>query len=109
MRTSVALALLLAACAKPAPPPSVPDHALPGERHLRQVRQLSFGGENAEAYWAFDGTELIFQSTRDGRDCDQEYAMRPDGSAVRMVSTGKGVVTCGYFVPDGSRILYAST
>jgi Tol biopolymer transport system component len=107
---SPALALaLLAACAKPAPPPPTPDHALPGERHLRHVRQLTFGGENAEAYWSFDGTELVFQTTRDGRACDQEYVMRPDGTAVRLVSTGRGVVTCGYFFPDGTRIIYAST
>jgi Tol biopolymer transport system component len=109
MRTSAALALLLVACAKPAPPPSVPDHALPGERHLRHVRQLTFGGENAEAYWSFDGTALILQSTRDGRSCDQEYVMRPDGTAAHLVSTGNGVVTCGYFFPDGTRIIYAST
>ena len=109
MRTTAAVALLLAACAKPAPPPPVPDLAAPGERHLRHVRQLTFGGENAEAYWSFDGTELIFQSTRDGRACDQEYVMRPDGTGARLVSTGKGVVTCGYFFPDGSRIIYAST
>jgi Tol biopolymer transport system component len=106
---ATAAALLLAACAKPAPPPPVPDHAYPGERHLRHVRQLTFGGENAEAYWSFDGTELILQSTREGRTCDQEYVMRPDGTGARLVSTGKGVVTCGYFFPDGSRIIYAST
>jgi Tol biopolymer transport system component len=109
MRTTAAVALLLAACAKPAPPPPVPDLAAPGERHLRHVRQLTFGGENAEAYWSPDGTELIFQTTRDGRACDQEYVMRPDGTGARLVSTGKGVVTCGYFFPDGSRIIYAST
>jgi Tol biopolymer transport system component len=106
---ALASTLALAACARPAAPPPVPDHALPGERHLRHVRQLTFGGENAEAYWSFDGTELIFQTTREGRACDQEYAMRPDGTGVRLVSTGRGVVTCGYFFPDGARILYAST
>jgi Tol biopolymer transport system component len=110
MRPALLAALsLAAACAKPAPPPPVPDLALPGEHHLRHVRQLTFGGENAEAYWSPDGTELIFQSTREGRDCDQEYVMRPDGTGARRVSTGGGVVTCGYFFPDGSRILYAST
>jgi len=115
MRT-IALALAaafaaLTACAtsSPAPTPAAPDLALPGERHLRNVVQLTFGGENAEAYWSFDGKELILQSTRDGRECDQQYVMRPDGGGVRMVSTGEGRVTCGYFFPGGDRIIYAST
>jgi len=111
--TLALLAALSAAC-RPAlatvrSPPLLAGLELPGERHLRNVRQLTFGGENAEAYWSFDGQELILQSTRDGRACDQEYVMRPDGSGARLVSTGRGVVTCGYFFPDGSRILYSST
>jgi Tol biopolymer transport system component len=101
--------LLLAACTHGSPPTGAPGLELPGERHLRNVRQLTFGGENAEAYFAFDGKELVFQSTRDGRACDQEYVMRPDGSGVRLVSTGKGATTCGYFFPDGSRLLFSST
>ena len=112
MRTALAaaLAVAVAACARPASPPGAQDQALlPGERHLRNVRQLTFGGENAEAYFSFDGKELVFQSTRDGRACDQEYVMSADGSGPRLVSTGRGVVTCGYFFPDGSRIVYAST
>ncbi len=48
------------------------------EKHLRNVRQLSFGGENAEAYFNGDGTQLIFQSKREGRNCDQIYTMRAD-------------------------------
>jgi TolB protein len=113
MRRLLALAALAAgACthgSRPDAPPAQPDLAVPGERHLRNVRQLTFGGENAEAYFSFDGRELIFQSTRDGRDCDQEYVMRADGASPRMVSTGAGRVTCGYFFPDASRILYSST
>ena len=81
----------------------------PGEKRLRNVRQLTFGGENAEAYFSFDGEQLIFQSRREGRDCDQQYVMRLDGSEVRRVSTGAGAVTCGYFFPDGTKILYSST
>ncbi len=83
--------------------------ALPTERHLRDVRQLSFGGENAEAYWSADGSRLIFQSTRDALECDQIFTMSGDGADVRMVSTGRGRCTCGYFVPDGKRILFSST
>jgi TolB protein len=82
---------------------------LASEKHLRNVRQLTFGGENAEAYFSGDGRSLIFQSKRDGRPCDQIYTMRADGSGARMVSTGKGRTTCSYFFPDGGRILFSST
>ena len=82
---------------------------LPDEKHLRNIRQLTFGGENAEAYFSADGKKLIFQSTRDGRGCDQIYTMNVDGSDVQMVSTGKGRTTCSYFFQNGGRILYAST
>jgi TolB protein len=83
--------------------------ALPQEKHLRNVRQLTFGGENAEAYFSADGKKLIFQSTREGHQCDQMYTMNIDGSDLRMVSTGGGRTTCGYFFPNGKRILYSST
>jgi Tol biopolymer transport system component len=108
-----AAALALAACshAERTPPAAAAatDLARPGERHLRNVRQLTFGGENAEAYFSFDGRRLVFQSTRDGRACDQEYVMGADGAAPRMVSTGRGAVTCGYFLPGDAELLYAST
>jgi len=85
----------------------------PDEPHLRNVRQLTFGGENAEAYFSSDGKQLIFQSTRPGgRPCDEIYTMRIDGSHVRRVSTGTGRTTCGYFFPavrEPERLLYAST
>ena len=73
------------------------------------MRQLSFGGQNAEAYFSADGRELIFQSQRDGRACDQIYTMNVDGSNVQMVSTGGGRTTCSYFFPNKQRILYSST
>ena len=76
---------------------------------LTNIRQLTFSGLNAEAYWAPDGERLIFQATRDGGQCDQIYVMNADGSGVKMVSSGKGVTTCGYFLPDGKHIVYAST
>src|SRR5437870_7501215 len=85
------------------------DLAAPGERHLRNIRQLTFGGENAEAYFSFDGKKLIFQSTRDGYPADQIYMMNIDGSNVHRVSTGKGRCTCSYFLKGDRRILYAST
>jgi Tol biopolymer transport system component len=79
------------------------------EVHLRNIRQLTFGGENAEAYWSADGKQLILQSTRDDLGCDQIFIMGADGSNPRMVSTGAGRTTCAYFFPDGKRIVYSST
>jgi TolB protein len=79
-------------------------------RHLENLKQLTSGGnQNAEAYWSPDGKRLIFQSTRDGHECDQIFIMNADGSDQHMVSTGKGVTTCGYFLGDNKHIVYAST
>src|SRR5688572_6969912 len=69
------------------------------EKHLRNVRQLTHGGENAEAYFSPDGRRLVFQSTREGVPCDQIFTMKIDGSDEKRVSTGTGRTTCGYFVP----------
>ena len=82
---------------------------LPNEKHLANLKQLTFGGENAEAYFSADGKQLIFQSTRDGRGCDQIYTMNIDGSNVKLISNGDGRTTCSYFFPNGKRILYSST
>jgi TolB protein len=89
--------------------PQATDLALPQEKHLRNVKQLTFGGENAEAYFSANGRKLIFQSTRDGHQCDQIYSMNIDGSDVKIVSNGDGRTTCSYFFPNGKRILYSST
>lgn len=78
-------------------------------RYLDNLKQLTHGGQNAEAYWSPDGKRLIFQSTRDDLQCDQIYIMDADGSNVHMVSTGKGRTTCGYFLADNKHILYGST
>ncbi len=88
-----------------------------GEVHLRNIKQLTFGGNNAEAYWSFDNQQLIFQSDWNkinSQGCDQIYIMNADGSPLedgqqyRLVSTGKGRTTCSFFLPDG-RVIYAST
>jgi Tol biopolymer transport system component len=79
------------------------------EIHLSNIRQLTFGGQNAEAYFSPDGKKLVFQSTRDSLKCDQIFMMNTDGSGVKMLSTGKGRTTCSYFLPDGAHVLYAST
>ncbi len=105
----IILSMTLAA-APAAPSLQTPDPArAPEEKHLRNIRQLTFGGENAEAYFSADGRKLIFQSTRDGRECDQIYTMNVDGSNTKMISTGLGRTTCAYFFPNLGRVLYSST
>jgi len=76
---------------------------------LANLRQLTHGGQNAEAYWSPDGRRLIFQTTRPPYDCDQIFVMNADGSDQHLVSTGKGRTTCGYFLGDNRHIVYAST
>jgi Tol biopolymer transport system component len=83
--------------------------AEPIEKRLKNIRQLTFGGQNAEAYFSGDGKRLIYQTTHGDLRCDQIFVMNADGTGKKMVSTGKGRTTCSYFFPDGSRILYAST
>jgi Tol biopolymer transport system component len=79
------------------------------ERFLRNIKQLTFAGENAEAYFSPDGKKLIFQSKRDGMKCDQMFTMNIDGSDTKRVSNGNGRTTCGYFYDGGKKILYSST
>jgi TolB protein len=80
-----------------------------GETHFKNIRQLTFGGENAEAYFSYNADKLIFQSTRDGLECDAIFTMNIDGSNVKMVSSGKGATTCSFIAPDYKSIIYAST
>jgi Tol biopolymer transport system component len=87
---------------------------VPDEKHLANVRQLTFGGTNAEAYFSADDKSLIFMHSGASVPCDQMYTMvveTPDGKppAPKLVSTGKGRTTCGYFFPKGDRILFSST
>jgi TolB protein len=79
-----------------------------GEKHLANIKQLTHGGENAEAYFSADGKRLVFQSTREGVPCDQIFTINIDGTGERRVSTGAGRTTCGYFDP-GDDIIFAST
>jgi TolB protein len=98
------------ACARLSPGSSVmtvaPEAA---ERHFANIRQLTNGGENAEAYFSGDGRKIIFQSTRDGRACDQQYVMNSDGSGLKRVSIGWGKTTCGFFYANDERILFGSS
>jgi TolB protein len=90
----------------PAPPSAV---TIAQETHLKNVKQLTNGGENAEAYFSFDGQRLSFQSTRGSHGCDQIYTMKIDGSDLHLISGDKGRTTCSFYYPDGKHLLYAST
>ncbi len=81
----------------------------PREHHLANVRQLTFGGQNAEAYFSRDGRRLTFQGIRDGHECDQQYVMDIDGTGLRRISNGQGRTTCGWWIDNDRRILFSST
>ena len=106
--------------------PTLQGRSIPSasEPHLTNVRQLTFGRKNAEAYFSFDGRKLIFQSTNNWTKgtyaealrpagaplgCYQMYVMDLESGTIRMVSTGVGATTCGYFFPGDRRVLYSST
>lgn len=83
---------------------------LEGETHFKNIRQLTFKGENAEAYFSSDGKKLIFQGHDEEGECDQIYIMDIESGDTTLVSTGFGVTTCSYFqYPNDDKIVYAST
>ena len=84
-------------------------YRMEGEHHLKNIRMLTNGGENAEAYFSFNEKKLSYQATVDTLQCDQQFIMNINGSGKRMVSTGKGRTTCGYFMPGDTTVIYAST
>ena len=73
------------------------------------MRQLTNTGTQAEAYFSRDGQWITFQSTRDGRSCDQQYVMKTDGTGLKRVSNGQGKTTCGWFLPDGKTLFFGSS
>lgn len=81
----------------------------PREPHLRNVRQLTFEGENAEAYFSYGGTQLIYQRTPQEGGCDQIFSLDLASGEQQLVSTGTGRTTCSYFYPDDERVIFAST
>lgn len=119
---------LLAACRSDAPPaggdlagqPVIPAKTfvlragkpvadMPGEKRFRNVRKLTSGGENAEAYWAFGGRKLIYQSKRPPFQCDQVFVLDLETGEEKLVSNGKGKCTCAYFLRGDREIVYSST
>jgi Tol biopolymer transport system component len=117
---------MFCACEKPEPmaPTNAPEpapeaapqaapadpHRHPEEVHFSEITELTTGGENAEAYWSFDGTKLIYQA-HEGEGCDQIYVRdaKSPGGKPQLVSTGQGATTCAYFLPGDQEIIYAST
>jgi TolB protein len=90
--------------------PNHRDHAAdPKETNLRNVRQITFGGQNAEAYWDRTGTKIVWQSRQADYPDEQVFVMNSDGSGRKLVSTGNGRCTCSYFSPDGRWIYFSST
>lgn len=79
------------------------------EKHLKNIKMLTFDGENAEAYFNMSGNNLIFQSKHGQYECDQIFTMTSDGKNQKLVSTGKGRTTCSFFLPGDQKIIYAST
>ncbi|MDP9231039.1 MAG: hypothetical protein M3O67_10285, partial [Bacteroidota bacterium] len=88
----------------------------PEETHFKNIQQLTFGGDNAEAYWSYDGKYIVFQRTsvKDGLPCDQIFMGKVpeklgDKFEYKRISSGKGRTTCPFFTKDGRNIIYAST
>jgi Tol biopolymer transport system component len=97
-------------------PEESPSLIYPQEKHFANMRQLTYGGDNAEAYWSFDQSMLTFQATHDKWNvaCDQIFLMDlgkkyAEGEIPKLISTGKGRTTCSYFMPGDKQIIYAST
>ena len=127
--TLASVASLVAACGPSSPPMPKQSGAVslsplaeqPEEKHLADIRQLTLAGENAEAYWSFEGKQLILQSRTGDDDCDRIHRLplggvlplKPGGGreAVPLVpvSSGKGATTCSYFMPGDQQVIYAST
>lgn len=81
----------------------------PQNPSLTNVVQLTFDGDNGEAYFSWDDKQLIFQSNRQGYKCDKIWIMNVDGSGKRMVSPDRGAHTCSYFFPGEEKIIFSST
>jgi len=109
------LTLLVPAAISQAAPPETPfslprqHEPDPREKHFSTLTMLTDGGENAEAYFSFDGKQLVFQATRPPYDCDQILVLPVTGGEPQLVSTGQGRTTCAYFTGDDKRIIYSST
>ncbi len=106
------LASGLFSCAAPQPSVSLTGDAslsFPNEARLSNIRQLTFGGTNAEAYWSYDGKFLTYQHSGEDAKCDQIYRIGLDRKTKNRVSNGMGRTTCSFFTPDDDHIVFSST
>ena len=106
--TLIFVVLSLAGC-RAGKPEAVSAAEARAERHLKNVTQLTFDGDNGEAYFSWDGKKLIWQSSRRGYACDKIWIMNIDGSDKHMVSPDHGANTCSFFFPGDQTIIFAST
>jgi hypothetical protein len=112
-----ALSSICACGSEPASLPAAPAAAKPpiaarpDETHLGDLKQLTFGGENAEAYWSWSGDQLVLQARGGQQACDRIYRMQPFAPqpSFTPVSSGKGATTCSFFLPGDREVIYAST
>ncbi len=102
-------AAMLASLMAPDEQERVPRAAHTDEINLKNIEQLTFGGQNAEAYWNLDGTKITYQARLPGYPDEQIFTMFPDGSGKTLISTGEGRNTCSYFSPDGKYLYFSST
>jgi len=100
--------ILLFGCTANSPSPKVGTDSFM-DKHMSNVTQLTFEGDNGEAYFSQDGLRLIYQSNRGGYGCDKIWIMNVDGSNKHMVSPDHGAHTCSFFFPGGDKIVFAST
>jgi Tol biopolymer transport system component len=108
----VSLFILSAGCAGgPGGPRIVGDATLSSseETRISNIRQMTFGGTNAEAYWSYDGRWLTYQHSGEGAKCDQIFRMSADGRERNRVSSGLGRTTCSFYAPDDDHIVFSST
>lgn len=80
-----------------------------GEDHLTKIKQLTFSGENTDASFSSNNTEIIFQSTRDSLRCDAIFKMNSDGSDISQISSGKGIASSANIAPSNDTVIYSST
>jgi TolB protein len=78
--------------------------------YLKNIKQLTFDYARAgEAYFSPDGKLIIFQAEEKGENpFYQIFVQDLQTGRARRVSPGAGRTTCGYFRPDGRRIIFAS-
>ena len=78
-------------------------------KYFKSIKQITFGGSNAECYYSVDGKQFIYQASKDNYPCDRIFTMNTDGTNNKLVSTGTGRTTCAFFVPNSNKIIYSST